>query len=84
MSNIDNGDMSASPAFDRYGDYAKAVDDRGYTTEVRVKGLTKREAFAMAAMQGILSKGDISAVHEVAEDAVAYADEVLSKLESTT
>ena len=41
---------------------------------------TTLEYFAGLAMQGILAKGDISAVNEVAEDAVAYAQELIEVL----
>lgn len=43
-------------------------------------GLTKRELFAMAAMQGLRSTGDYSDRHEVARIAVAQADALLAEL----
>jgi len=47
-------------------------------------GLTKREAFAMAAMQGNLSvffDHDVSDYGEIAEDCVKIADKLLDALE---
>jgi hypothetical protein len=48
-------------------------------------GLTKREMFAMAAMQGLLSsgatyKGSMTNRHLLAADAVAHADALLAQL----
>lgn len=43
-------------------------------------GLTKREQFAMAAMQGILNNG-IYTFADCATDAVQYADALLAELE---
>jgi len=45
-------------------------------------GLTKREMFAMAAMQGILANSSNSMSY-AARDAVLMADELLSELELT-
>lgn len=44
-------------------------------------GLTKREAFAMAAMQGILASYDKQTYRMVAMDAVGHADALLAELE---
>ena len=47
-------------------------------------GLTKREIFAMAAMQGILSNAnDRYTYDQLAGHAVAQADAILEKLEQT-
>lgn len=47
-------------------------------------GLTKREMFAMAAMQGLASSAsDYSRFYEMAKDAVAIADALLAELERT-
>ena len=48
----------------------------------QVIGLTKRETFAMAAMQGILSCGNYTYV-DAASDAVKHADALLAELERT-
>lgn len=51
---------------------------------VNYGGLTKREMFAMAAMQGITSNPDDRYTYEqVAEHAVKYADALLAKLDET-
>ena len=52
-------------------------------------GLTKREMFAMAAMQGILSsgatyKGSAENRNLLAADAVAHAEALLAELEKST
>lgn len=44
-------------------------------------GLTKREAFAMAAMQGILANRDPLNNYEMAKEAVNIANALLSELE---
>ena len=49
-------------------------------------GLTKREMFAMAAMQGLLHNHHGMAgftCADISEDAVAYADALLAELERT-
>lgn len=68
------------------------VDDDGYMTgtQSQISGLTKREMFAMAAMQGILST-DITVhaknvhsdhlVSHLSRKAVAFADALLAELE---
>jgi hypothetical protein len=45
------------------------------------EGLTKREIFAMAAMQGFLSSGKWSGEDETTEKAVLVADKLLKQLE---
>ena len=48
-------------------------------------GLTKREMFAMAAMQGLCAhSGDYHEFSHLASDAVNYADSVLAELEKTS
>ena len=48
-------------------------------------GLTKREMFAMAAMQGLYAhSGDYHEFSHLASDAVNYADYVLAELEKTS
>lgn len=47
-------------------------------------GLTKREQFAMAAIQGLASSAaEYSRFHEMAKDAVAIADALLAELEKS-
>lgn len=61
-------------------------DNSGRPTGHRL-GLTKREMFAMAAMQGIMGNPSANPTgevhfHNIAEDAVKIADELLKQLES--
>ena len=72
-----NGDMPAMPTSpnDRDPEWAAA----------RSGGLTKREMFAMAAMQGLCAhSGDYHEFSHLASDAVNYADSVLAELEKTS
>ncbi len=51
-------------------------------------GLTKRERFAMAAMQGLLASNNLAGRHKeesttIANSAINYADELLRQLEET-
>lgn len=74
-----NGDMPAMPM-------VTLTEESQYkgTKYVEAKstylGLTKREQFAMAAMQGILNNG-IYTFADCATDAVQYADALLAELE---
>jgi len=50
--------------------------------DVLYPGLSKREMFAMAAMQGLTSSvSEYSKFHELATDAVSIADALLAELE---
>jgi len=68
------------------GEYQKYLV-RGLTSSppaVWVPGMTKREAFAMAAMQGLLSswgEHDVSSFFEIASDSLNAADALLQALE---
>ena len=70
-----NGDMPAMPIeINGFGQYAPEV----------YGGLTKREMFAMAAMQGLCAhSGDYHEFSHLASDAVNYADSLLVELERT-
>jgi hypothetical protein len=78
-----NADMPAMPTSPNSNDPEWAA--------ARTGGLTKREMFAMAAMQGMLSHPDVihanddeeheTIAHAVAANAVLMADVLLSKLE---
>ena len=70
-----NGDMPAMPIeLNGFGQYAP---------EAHI-GLTKREMFAMAAMQGICSNPDDRYTYEqLAGHAVKHADALLAELEKT-
>ena len=79
-----NADMPAMPIeFSGFGQFAPEAHT----------GITKREMFAMAAMQGMLSHSDVmhtnddeeheNISHAVAANAVLMADALLSKLEQS-
>lgn len=76
----DNGNNPAYPVHGGAGD-----DSRNHTLG---GGLTKREAFAMAAMQGLIPSyqtyedGYGNAMSSLCGDAIAFADELLKQLES--
>ena len=54
----------------------------GSETVVGQQGLTKREMFAMSAMQGLCAhSGDYHTFEDLISDAVNYADALLEKLE---
>ena len=74
---MNNSDTPANPTH-----YMEFTNSHGGSDEFYSynTGLTKREAFAMAAMQGILAAGIITSVDEVADDAIAYTEELLNKL----
>lgn len=84
-----NGDMPAMPMpLGADGRIWTASDlDNGYAEQCRPAfGLTKREEFAMAAMQGLLvnvGRNGFDSVIEVVSDAVNAADALLSALEET-
>ena len=69
-----NSDMPAMPTeFNGFGQYAPEAH----------AGLTKREMFAMAAMQGLCAHdGPINSTLDC-QAAVSYADELLAELEKT-
>lgn len=78
---IKNGDLPASPTI--YADLASNVQRELYCTDT---GLTKREMFAMAAMQGLLGANinwNKTGFDDVGHDAVKCADALLAELERT-
>lgn len=87
---MNNADMPAIPSMERlsqdYIQQAKAVGIK-ISSMQNHKGLTKREAFAMAAMQGILTAYDMcediadSDPNTTAELAINHADSLLKALE---
>lgn len=74
-----NGDLPAMPIeLSGFGQYAPEAH----------LGLTKREMFAMAAMQGFCSTSDMAGIFQhdsetVAAVSVEYADALLAELERT-
>lgn len=76
---MENGKKPAYPAMDMNSYHG--ID----RLELRHEGLTKREVFAMAAMQGILANPswkDQGNTPWIAGVAIVYADELLKQLES--
>ena len=74
---IKNGDLPASPTI--YADMGINGQREIYCDQ---HGLTKREMFAMAAMQGLCNhSGDYHEFSHLASDAVNYADALLAELE---
>jgi hypothetical protein len=80
---IENGNKPAYPS-EGYVHQQKesGMTQTGDGDHVQFHGLTKRELFAMAAMQGILANPSRSSVGgNAAKDAVLMADELLKALE---
>lgn len=60
--------------------FAAFVDNGHYEDNMLIEGLSKREYFAAAAMQGIISKPHEMDPDAVAECAVGYADALTAAL----
>jgi len=75
MHEVNNGDTPASPT--------KHNSEHFEHTNHYTTGLTKREVFAMAAMQGLLSGGAIETMNDyvISCCAVNYADGLLKGLD---
>jgi hypothetical protein len=73
---IKNGDLPAMPI--NYNSSMLAA-----LTRAEAMGLTKREMFAMAAMQGLFASNYAATIAQVAADAVSAADALLAELERT-
>lgn len=82
MSTITNADMPAMPTEEIHGGYDKCKNQDIWHQSL---GLTKREMFAMHAMQGIISadlEGElIEREDRCAELSVRYADALLAELD---
>ena len=69
-----NADLPAMPC--------QPLGQDGMPSFEMVYGLTKREMFAMSAMQGLCThSGDYHTFEDLISDAVNYADALLEKLE---
>ena len=83
---VSNGDMPANPIVMENGHPYHASQAR-FENASLVSGLTKREAFAMAAMQGMIASGictppqDETIHHMTSMASVSYADALLKELE---
>jgi hypothetical protein len=73
-----NSDKPAYPVLDKL--ITEGVDQG---LELKHAGLTKREMFAMAAMQGVTMRHNVEHMfpHEIAKRAIEIADETLKQLE---
>ena len=80
MSN--NGNMPANPVKGCDGRFIDCTDDNMQWLKQCAPsvGLSKREAFAMAAMQGLASFESLS-LDAIASEAVGLADALLTELE---
>lgn len=74
-----NADLPANPFQE-----VKSITGGMITKFDNHKGITKREMFAMAAMQGLASEsGRYNSPGDMAHDAVKLADALLAELERT-
>tara|TARA_R110000772_G_scaffold87604_1_gene182561 strand:- start:179 stop:433 length:255 start_codon:yes stop_codon:yes gene_type:complete len=80
---IENGDLPASPSSLDIAEYVGTIN---CSYNKPLTGLTKREAFAMAAMQGMIASGictppqDQTIHHMTSMASVSYADALLKEL----
>jgi hypothetical protein len=77
---IKNGDLPAMPVATEQL-YESRCNSGSW--ELASLGITKREMFAMAAMQGICSSSPTISNELIASEAVALADALLAELERT-
>lgn len=84
---IKNGDLPAMPVYNPQGEVVSEFDLEDMKNNFNVSfGLSKREQFAMAAMQGLLvnmGRNGIDSVKQVAEHASCAADALLAELEKS-
>lgn len=80
-----NGDLPAMPAHQVWQDCGIDGNSGPHYVETVQQGLTKREMFAMAAMQGLLAKhgDDDYPAESIASYAINHADALLAELECT-
>ncbi len=79
MSAVENGRLPAAPVectWTNTGVIGKQTGPSG----AMLTGLTKREAFAMAAMQGFASRPYATSAKDVASECVRWADTLLAAL----
>jgi hypothetical protein len=78
---MENGNLQVNPFQE-----GKGITGGMITNYINHTGLTKREMFAMAAMQGILSNGVDYTMYDdqdICKGAVVHADNLLAELEKT-
>ena len=83
MKNIKNGDLPVTPVVNSNGRVQHFTDDNGFY--LITAGITKREAFAISIMQGIVTSKDANFHSEsaIAIQAISLADALLSELEKS-
>ena len=74
-----NGDMPANPVPNELEGYY--TDPKTCTRFEPFMGMTKREAFAMAAMQGLCADPDMPGITSSVQLAVELADALLAELD---
>lgn len=74
---MNNSDMPATPCKVEANEQMKGL---GMARDFYARGLTKREAFAMAAMQGLASFDHIE-ICLIAEQSIMIADALLKELD---
>ena len=79
MKNIKNADLPVTPVVNSNGKIQPFTDDNGFS--LIATGMTKREAFALAAMQGICSSGPSISNADIAIQSIYLADALLAELE---
>ena len=83
-----NGDLPAGIIYNSEGavlDLTGGSDSEGYFTQkghVLSTGLTKREVFAMSAMQALLASGLLVGVENTTDTAITQADDLLLALDN--
>lgn len=81
-----NADLPAMPLTgDAYTDFSSHLN-KGHGFEPECLGLTKREMFAMAAMQGLCANSIAGPHHApdfLSKEAVMHADALLAELDKT-
>lgn len=60
--------------------FVNALPHHNMKTDERTT-LTRRERFAMAAMQGLLAEGDVDSDEDIVKDAVIIADKLIAALD---
>ncbi len=78
-----NADMPAMPVHDVVETCSADGNEGPFLLTREYTGLTKRQMFAMVAMQGILTRSANTDRSAIARYAVEYADALLAELERT-
>ena len=80
MTTIKNGDLPINPLVSAVG-HPFHASHIAFDNTPLTSGLSKREAFAMAAMQGLIANSALrGSTEECSKSAVDYADSLLKEL----